>query len=364
MGAVFHGARRAAVALLLAALLTGLGAADALASRRPLTIRAEIGSGYVWGEVRDDAYVEVVVRDAVGRLLGRGLAGTYAGAWEFGGFPGAIFPGYRIKATAFNINGKLGVRRLTVPNLTATVNRDTDTVSGKAPKGSRLVIEVFDSRWDAWNEPYYVEQAVKTDDTGSYTHDFSAGGASASVTWSNATGTASVQRASVWAPFIAVGVGWADFYGIARRNVHIEATLTDGAANVFAVGHAVGDRSGNYSGVFADANEEDYQLRAGDWLTVPAIGPDVNWRVPAGIQKVNATTDVVSGECFPGGRYGLYATDPVTGEAYQFGSADASGQFTADLTPLINVTRNSWVQATCWTSEGDSVWDAHGTPPY
>jgi hypothetical protein len=367
MGGFLGLARRLTVGIALGALLAGALASGATAAPQPLTMSVGLDEGYVYGQVRLNAFVEVAVRDASGKLLGRGLADSYDGYWEFYGFPGNVKAGYKIKATSFNKNGQLEVVKLTVPQLTIAVDRNSNTVSGKGPAGKNVQVSLYDPRWEHWGESYQVTEVAHVDGTGTYSYDFGAdginirGGAEAMVTWSNAARTADVWRYG-YAARIMLGLDDAYFWGTTRRNVHVEATLRDATSNVLAVGHAVGYSVGYFDGAFADAQYEDYVPKAGDRLTAPAIDADVDWQIPAGISTVDVTTDKVSGHCFPNGRYQIYVADPRTyEEAWKYGNANAGGAFTKDMTSAINVRSNSYVEVLCWTAEADYVWDGYGS---
>jgi len=361
--------RRLTLGVLMTAFLASMFAHGVSAAPQPLTIYADIGGWDVWGDVRPNTSVMVALRDGSGKLLGKGLADVYEGYWDFYNFPGSIYPGYTIKATAFNLKGVVEVRKLTVPNLTIAANRDTDVVSGKGPAGSKLKVGAYDWRWDRWGESYDVTRKLTVDATGHYSHDFSLdginlrGGASLSVSWSNTSKTTFVSRYASVTRLIA-GIHSSYFDGVIPRNVYVKATVTDGSSNVLAVGNAVGNGDGYFDGTFTDDEGDEYLLRPGDWLSAPAISADVDWQVPVGVTAVNPATDKVSGRCFPNGRYQLYAVNLNTwNEAYAFGNANSNGSFTKDLTSKINIPAKSYVELVCWTAEADYVWTAYGNPP-
>jgi hypothetical protein len=350
-------------------LLAGVLATGASAAPQPLTIWVDIGGGSVGGEVRANAMVEVIVRDASGRQVGRGFAEVYDGSWSFYDFPGVIASGYSIKATAFNTTGTLEVRQITVPQLTIAVDRTTDKVSGKGPAGKPVVINVSDMRWESWGESYDLQRKVNVNAAGRYASDFSSaginirGGAAASITWSNRANTVHVSRYAD-APRIMLGLEYADFSGVVRRNVYVKATIEDAQSNVLAVGNAVGDSIGQFQGAFTNEQGDDVALRGGDWLSAPAVAPDVDWRVPTGIRSIDRATDKVYGKCFPNGRYQLYAVNPTTwAEGVKFGTAGPTGSFTRDMTSAINITSNTYVEVLCWTAEADYVWHGIGDNP-
>jgi hypothetical protein len=235
-------------------------------------------------------------------------------------------------------------------------------VAGKAPAGSRVQISVADYRWDYWGQSYDASMDVAVNGAGAYSYNFGlqsidiSGGASAQVSWWNASRTSHVYR-NATAPSISLMLGGPEFAGATRLNKAVSVTLSDGASADLATGHAVGDwMSGAYWGLFSDDEDELYDVRGGEWLTAPAIGPDVDWRIPTGVGKVDTATDRVSGKCFPNGRYSVFAASPdwgYVGEKY--GTASASGTFTRDMTSLVNIKRNSPVQVVCWTASGDAV---------
>jgi hypothetical protein len=368
-GAARRGARRQrlAVAMVAGGLLAGTLATGVSAAPRPLTMQVVIGDYCVYGGAKPNTTVKVVIRDSSGDVKGRQvvIVDPYGGWYGCTDYGDVITGGDRIKVADFETGQ---TRKFTVPRITIDANRVTDVVSGKAPAGSQLMLEVADYDWSYFGLDDYDDVAyVTASGAGAYSFDFSTdgidlgGGAMVMVTWSNASGTVQVLRAMT-VPYIAFRLGHAQFMGSARPSKHVAVSLTIGPTEV-ATGDAEaaygpGDSfyySTDYSGRFVDADGEPYQVQGGEHLSAPALGSDADWDVPAIAGSVDVATDKVSGTCFPNQLYIVFVSGQQS-YGYDYGTAAANGAFTIDMTYSAgNVRRGDTIEIVCVDSSLDWV---------
>ncbi len=350
----------AAVAATSGMLLT-VGAPSVLAAPRPLTISLTLGDSCVTGEARKNSFVKVVVRDPSGNLKLRDVSDTGAyGEWQVCGYSSAISSGDRVKATVFE-TGQM--RQFTVPKLTVDSDRVSETVSGKAPAGSSITIELSSYGAGSVGLPEYeVSQSVVAAGNGTYSHDFSTdgidlfAGVTTNVSWHSAGGAVQVNRAATVAG-LQVGIGQAQFLGYFKPNAHLGIVVRHNGSKV-ATGDAIADPfyGGQISGQFVDADAEPYAIRPGDVIKAPGLGADGTFTVPAINGAANLSTEQVSGTCFANGIYAVVVVGPDYYDfGFAFGTAAANGKFTADLGDQLNIRKNFTVEIGCYTANADLV---------
>ena len=348
----------AASGLLLTVWAPGVAAAP-----RPLTVSVSIGDTCVYGQARKNSFVKVIVRDPAGNVLLRGVGDTAAyGQWSVCGYGYPIQAGDKIKALVIETGQS---RTFTVPRLTIDTDRVAETVSGKAPAGSMVSIEVATPGASSVGLPEYdMIESVVAGGGGAYSFDFSTdgidliGGATASATWTTAGGNVQVLRQTS-VPGLSVAIGSAQFGGAFKPNAHLGIVVTHGV-NQVATGDAIGDSfyGGQISGQFVDADTEPYAIRTGDWIAAPGLGSDGTFQVPAIDGTANLATEQVSGTCFANGLYIVLVTGPdYLDFGYTFGTAGPSGGFTADLSGQLNIKKGFSVQIGCYTANADLVAD-------
>jgi len=343
----------------LATLLVGLLATAASAAPRPISFQVFIGDSCVFGRAKNDSFLKVIIRDSAGNQKGREAVEADAqGYWQSCIFFGdAIRPGDKIDVEVFDTGQK---RSLTVPLITGKVDRGTNVVSGKAPAGAQLDIEAFDFRWDLWGESYdEVRQVVATG--GSYSYDFDnagvdiKGGAHVVVAWHNGTDTVQVGRFQ-YAPFVSIQLGRSDFAGASGPNKPINIALKNGSTKV-ADGNGVGSYvDTTFFGEFAQSDGEAYRLVGGENLSAPALGASSSWRIPAINIATDVVTDKVTGKCFNNGRFIVLVESQTSPDfGFDFGQANANGNFTVDFTSQVNLRKGFRVAVLCYSPEGDEV---------
>jgi hypothetical protein len=354
--------RRLAIGAVLAALLTALTATGINAATPPITFDVGIGDGCFFGTAKPNSYMRIAVRNARGVLQGRANTEVYDdGYWEFCDFYGVIRPGYEISARNFNENGTLRTSAMVVRDLSIRVDRITDVVSGRGPAHGTVLVTLSEWQFEPWGGDYSVQQAMPVNASGRWQHDFGSdginirGGAVGTVEWWNSSRTVHITRYGA-ADQLWVWRDTPEFGGNVRMNGNIQVTLGD-ASGVVAVGHGQGDYyTGSFWGLLADDRDELYDLQGGESLSAPDVGGGVAWTVPSGITSIAAATDVVSGKCFPNGRF-LVSTSSDSDYGFKVGRAAGDGSFSRDMSSQMNLRPGDDVTVICYTGAGDYFGD-------
>ncbi|MEP7379064.1 MAG: hypothetical protein ABI725_09145 [Chloroflexota bacterium] len=352
--------RQLAVGALASTLVLAMWAPGVMAAPRPLTVSVLIGDTCVTGTARKNSFVKVVVRDPAGHVILReaGDTGTY-GEWQVCGYGYPILAGAKVRATVFETGQS---RHFTVPKLTIDTDRVSEVVSGKAPAGSKVTLEVSTSGASVVGLPEYdFFQHVVTAGNGTYSHDFSSdgidliGGTAAIATWQSGSGAVKVWR-QTYVPGLAVAIGESRFSGVFKPNAHLGMVVSHNS-NQVATGDAVADPfyGGQIAGEFVDADTEPYAIQPGDLIEAPGLGSDGTFTVPKVAGTVNLATDRVSGTCFANGMYLVYVVGPQYEVGFDFGVAAPNGSFTADLSYQLNIKKGFSVEIGCYTSNADLV---------
>jgi hypothetical protein len=349
-----------AAALVLGGILAGSFAGAASAAQRPITLEIFIGDSCVYGKGKPSSFFKVIITDRSGVEKGRGAVesdpdGNWSACMQQGVRPMA--PGDKIAVTDFETGQK---RSLTVPTLTGRVDRGTNVVSGKAPTGSTVEVEAFDFRFDLWGEQYDSIQHVVAAN-GNYLYDFDnagvniRGGASVVIRWRSGGDVVMVGRFQI-APFVVMRLGESDFAGASGPNRLAELKLTRSGA-VVARGNGVGAYGdSSFYGDFADADGERYFVNGGEQFSAPVLGAVSSWRVPQIAGRSDLAADTVSGRCFASGRFVTLAQGSGgLGYGLGFGTANADGTFTVDLTDQVDITKGFRIGILCYSAEGDEV---------
>jgi hypothetical protein len=352
--------RNAIAGLIGSALLLTVGAPAVMAAPRPLTVNVAVGDSCVSGTARKNSFVKVVVRDAAGSKILREVSDTGpSGDWQVCGYGYPILTGARVRATVFETGQS---RQFTVPKLTIATDRVSEVVSGKAPAGSTVSLEVSTAGASMVGLPEYdFVQDVVASGSGTYSHDFSGdgidliGGTLATATWRSAGGAINVWR-QTYVPGLAVVIGEAQFSGVFKPNAHLGIVVSHNSSEV-ATGDAVADPfyGGQISGQFVDADTEPYAIQPGDEIDAPGLGSDGTFTVPDIAGSATLATDQVSGTCFGGGLYGVYVIGPQYEFGFDFGMAAPNGSFTADLSSQLNIKKGFSVEIACYRTNGDIV---------
>lgn len=352
--------RNLAIGSIAAAMLLTAWAPGVLAAPRPLSINLLIGDSCVSGLARKNSFVKVVVKDPTGLVKLRYAADTGSyGDWQACSYGYEIVPGDSVRATVFETGQ---TRHFTVPKLTIDTDRVAEVVSGKAPAGSHVTIEVSTAGASVVGLPDYDEtRDVVAAGNGTYAYDFSTdsidliGGAFATATWQTGGGNVHVVR-QTYVAALGVSLGDSHFSGYFKPNAHLGITVSHGGPTV-ATGDAVADPfyGGQISGQFVDSDTEPYAIQAGDVVNAPGLGSDGTFTVPNINGQANLATDHVTGRCFDNGIYVVLVTGPNFEFGFAAGVAASDGKFNEDLSYQLNIKKNFTVEIGCYTANADAV---------
>jgi hypothetical protein len=342
------------------ALLAAVFPASVSAAPRPITLTVPVLNGFdcIQGRVRNNATVNVTLKSSSGNVDGyvRHIQADGQGQWSMCTFRGAIHSGDTITVKVLETGQ---VRTVTVPPLSARVNRNADTVAGVGPANQTLTLQVFD--FQGIVPAYDITQHVATDTAGRYSADLSAmadivGDAVAVLTWESPQHDLFTLSAS--APFVNVGYRTNNFDGETNRGDRVRVSVRNSSGDLLARGNAVGFEAfeGTYSGTFYKTRNREYEVVGGDRVYAPAIGTDTGWSVPSVDGTANPASDVVRGECFPNEPVSVLSFNPAGPEGgFKDVTADGTGHFQADLSSVIDFKRQYVVNITCFSSTGDRV---------
>ena len=351
--------RRVGAGLALGALALATLATPAAAAQRPLAMNINLSLGCVSGSAVSHSLIKVTIRARDNSLkdkdvLTAGGNGSWLSCPNIVNEP--IVSGDRIKVVDVDTNEQLSYR---VPLLTINVDRSTDVVSGKAPAGDAVELEATDNTGPLFGRPPFdVVSHVSARPDGTYSYDFNKRGAdliagtALKVHTTTMGGRIHVHRIMT-VPGIFIYIGESTFQGYTQPYNGVHMTLTKGG-NTVATGNGVGSDflfSGMFTGRFADANNEPYRVKGGEWFSAPSLGPDESWQIPAIKPNINLATDVVSGTCFANGPW---LVETQSG-AFDYGMTSGSGAFSTDLSSQGGIASGDELIIGCLTSGGDAV---------
>ncbi len=347
--------RQLGAAAAVACLLVGSLASGVSAAPRPIELDLFLGSDCVLGYARPNSVIKVVIRDSGGVLRAkRAAVSDEIGFWEACG-TNLVTPGDSIKVAVFETGQK---KTVTVPLLTVHANRGTNVVSGKAPSTGSLTLEAFEGRFEP-SDNFELSRHL-TVSSGSYSFDFDSvginlyGGAFYELDWESGDGhVRATRRGDV--PFVELILHESRFFGATRPGGLLKVTLTDPAQ--VAVGRGIGDmQDGFVDGRFTDANGSMYRLKGGEHLSAPALLAQSSYDIPAINGNVNLSSDVISGDCFPNGRFVVFAISFTTFDGAEvLGVASANGSVSVDFSSFFNVRSGDLVEIICYSAGGDEV---------
>ncbi len=235
-------------------------------------------------------------------------------------------------------------RRFVVPRLTIDVDRASNVVSGDAPAGAALHIDVRMGPNNFLPQGHAVADST-ADQHGSYSVDFSSQldiGAGMVGLLEVTVGLDTV-RTYGYALWVVTQRGQSNLYGFAKALTHIEVLAPDGHLRAEADTDSLG---GQYLVLLADSHGQPVYLRPGDRIVVPGT-PDADLLIPAGRLNGDPPTDTAFGRCMPDARFDLWIGNEFKG------TTDHSGNFRMDLTGKAHVSLGKLESLFCHYPSGD-----------
>ena len=349
---------RPALAAVTTALLLGIIGPAGVRAVAPITFEVRLLSYCVSGNGPASASITVSLRSTDGDLKGRRTIDTNSlGRWSTC-FSQLVFPTDRLLGN----NGST-TRTFIVPNVTMTINRVSDVISGKAPANSQVQLTTWDCQsYTGCGSP--VEVNRPTSSTGAYSHDFTAaqnirGKDNALVAWTSPTDD--VVTLARQTPYFGVGFRNHWFWGSGQPHALASLALRNSAGTLLSTGRDYVDRNGYFSGSFADSAGNPLVTSAGNKVTA-SIASDAIMTIKNMMVDADAATDTISAVCFPNRPF--YVEAEQSSSPYErttvYGTANSSGLVTADMTTGDNVGfdlasgHDFYIQ--CRNAKGDEVY--------
>jgi hypothetical protein len=260
--------------------------------------------------------------------------------------------------TVKSIIGGVSSPILTIPPLTAVIDRDADTITGVTTANKQIGVELitYDGAFVASND--YNSSAV-SNNSGAYFFDASTadimGYDDVYLFWGNARGDLVIRYAAAEA--ITVWIGRAVTSVVGNHGTDVDLELKDG---VDVIGRSGGylweGRNGFY---FYD--DDGSRVRAAVGNDVNAnFAPDADFTLPNITAVISKSADRVTADCGLGAGFGVavdvYARDG-TGFRSRVGITDGSGDFEANFaaSPTHNIVAGDKVDVFCKLLSGDIV---------
>lgn len=340
-----------AVAVTLALAVAGLVLAPVASAAATFTFTMDINSSCLSGTGPASTAHTISLLSADGDVLARDWATSDAyGSW-YACFDRAVAPGDKVKAWTGG-----GSRTVTVPNLTARTNRVTDVVNGRAPAGAALNIYVYHYAALGGSSTSYV-WGVFANGSGDYSFDFTPlvnakGGDYGYTRYVRGSDTFDVNFDF---PYMEITRGSPEVSGAVNYGQSATLTLKLSTNAVRGTALVVGDDGNSFYGAFTSAGGSSVRVRKTDKVT-GGFASDANITIPDITVSAVASTDIVSGQCMANASYQLYVRkDNYSDSDTRYGTTNASGQFSVDVTSTVNLVAHDWMELTCRYPSGDLV---------
>jgi hypothetical protein len=250
--------------------------------------------------------------------------------------------------------------KLTIPNITARVNRVTDVIKGTGPVGAHLGIDCGGGPFGAF-EPCQWHKNVTVNSAGNWSVQIPFdvyGGWTMHASWFNSYGDLVSRNVTV--PYFQVFIGQARFSGIARPGISAMVDLQD--ASMVDKGSASADSdpiTGWFTGQLRDDANHVVPVAVGDRVSSD-IAPDASFVVPEIDARATAADDHVWGQCELTPAYNLgvfvelYRNGHLRGAAWE-GFTDGTFDFDFQHTfpDPVNVMAGDKLFVKCIQGEGD-----------
>jgi len=339
------------VAVTLSLAVAGLVLAPVASAAATFTFSMDINSSCVSGTGPASTAHTISLLSAGGDLLWRDwdTSDTY-GNW-YACFDRPIVPGDKVRAATGS-----GSRTVTVPNLTARANRVTDVVNGHAPAGAALNIYVYHYTALGGSSTSFV-WGVFANGSGDYSFDFTplVNAKGGDYGYTRYTSGSDTFEANFDFPYMEVARGSAEVSGALNYGQSATLTLKSSTNAVRGTALVVGDNGNGFDGAFTTAGGSSVRARMTDKVT-GGFASDADITIPDIAVSAVASTDVVSGQCMANASYALYVRkNDYSDSDTRYGTTNASGQFSVDVTSTVNLASRDWLSLTCRYPSGDRV---------
>jgi hypothetical protein len=261
----------------------------------------------------------------------------------------------RIRATDGSVS-----REIVVPNLTITVNRVTDVVSGHAPASRSVTFT--GCHYEAWLTCSDISGGTTASANGAYSKDFTPtvdirGEDFVEVEYSSPAGDTVTREG--FAPKAVVRVGDSSVLGFANPGQSVSVRLKR-SGSVKGTATGVADAGlGYWSETLHRSGGDPIVPHAGDNV-VGTWAADGALTIPTTSVTGNAATDHVTGQCLVDKPVKIRAYHPnFSSTSYAAGMADGTGHFNVDTSdaqnPTYDLQHGDLIEVSCLTTRGDTV---------
>jgi hypothetical protein len=321
----------ASVAVLLLA-----GVLPATASAAPvLTFGASedglaLRSNCIDGRGPVDSAVRVVWKSATGTIKAVVDVATNGwGSWSYCSATRRLAVGDTIRAKSGQAD-----RTFTMPNITLTANRDTNTFRGRGLPNTTSTLWYHAGIF----ADFYESVDVTADGAGRWSFtdsegESASGGTDAEIYWTTPQGDNLAARLVV--PYVHVTIGrpvvGGGTVGFGTAVVNLRDPLTN---DLLGRATAMSDEYGTFGGRFLDSTGDPVNARVGDRVVSP-LADSIDWHVPNIEGSANPATDIVEGRCYSTEIIPMFAILEVFRTGQQRGFAyvnlDENGAFEIDF---------------------------------
>lgn len=340
--------RRLVVTLVMAGALAA-GAAPVSATE-PFTLHASLFDGCVTLVGAQNSLASVAQIAESGETLQVMTVGSGPNGIANGCFTEPVAAGMRIW-----VNQNAVTRTITIPSLTMKIDRVGDVVSGHAPAGTKVSIQV--THWITLGSGASYAKTPIANSKGAWTADFTSkinfiGGDLVTSSMINAKGDTFALTA--YAPRLVVQAGTSKLSGTLLPGGHTTAVLKSSTGVTRATAYLSSvDAETDATGLFMKAGGAAATVRTGDVVTAP-FATDARVKVVPFTIVADAASDHISGSC-PAGRQMLVMAYHGSSSSGGYLQCSSTGNFALDLSATYDFASGDLVKVTTRQASGDEL---------
>jgi hypothetical protein len=281
-------------ALLLAGVLPATAAAAPVLTFGESWDGLMLGSPCIRGRAPVDSAVRVVWKSATGSIKAVvDVTANAGGAWSYCSATRRLAIGDTLRAKSGTAE-----RTLSMPNISLTANRDTDTFRGRGLPNRTATLGyhagIFADFWE--DVDVTADGAGRWSYSGEEGDAIATGGIEAEITWTTAKGDHLTARTIT--PYVRVTIGRSFVSGgnqaLGTAVVNLRDPLTD---QLRGRATTISDEYGSFTGSFVDSAGDPVKARVGDRVVSP-LADSIDWHVPNIEGSASPATDIVEGRCY------------------------------------------------------------------
>jgi hypothetical protein len=265
------------------------------------TFYVTIGYSSVWGYGPPNRAVYLTLKNPDGSVKSRTKAWASSSGYFYGYFPNdalsknLIAPKDRIMAKSGSVT-----RNWQVPLLSASANRATDVVSGKATKSKTVNISLYHYYWNYLGRQSTSYSAVISSTAGgTYSYDFTSAVNMAGLDYIaiNQKSSPDITYRYLYVPGIQAWQGTNYVSGYGTPSQWVKLVLKSGSTTKATTYAPTNPYSGWFTAYFYRPDGRTVLIKPGDTIQVSGVGHP-NWTavVPKVTATANTSTGVISGK--------------------------------------------------------------------